>query len=206
MATRRRGDAQHRRLDDELERVQRRLDNLITALGWGRGRQPVINVSWEDAQAYVSWLARKTAKPYRLLSEAEWEYAARGGTTTRYPWGDDPGTNRANFLGSGSKWSGGPRSAPVGSFAPNRFGLHDMIGNVFEWVQDCMHRTYDGAPSDGSAWESGDCSLRVTRGGSFDLDDLEWLVRAAFRDGSRPDYRGANLGFRVVVSPFFSGL
>ena len=134
--------------------------------GWGFGRQPAINVSWEEAQAYVAWLAKKTGKPYRLLSEAEWEYAARGGTATRYPWGDEPGMNRANFFGSGTSWSG-QRSAPVGSFEPNQFGLHDMIGNVFEWVQDCAHRTYDGAPSDGSAWESGDCTTRVMRGGSF---------------------------------------
>jgi formylglycine-generating enzyme required for sulfatase activity len=172
-------------------------------MGWGRGRQPVIGVTWEDARTYVSWLAKKTGKPYRLLSEAEWEYAARGGTTTRYPWGDDAGSNRANYRGSGSKWSD-QGSAPVGSFEPNRFGLHDMIGNVGEWVQDCMHDTYDGAPLDGSAWESSDCTRRVVRGGSYNRPD--WVVRAACRVGGGPGSLGSALGFRVVVSPFFSGL
>jgi formylglycine-generating enzyme required for sulfatase activity len=106
--------------------------------GWGRGRQPVINVSWEDAQAYVAWLTTKTGKGYRPLSEAEAEYAARAGSTTAYPWGEDPGTNRANFGFSGSQWSD-KQTAPVGSFAPNAFGLYDMIGNVWEWTQDCWN-------------------------------------------------------------------
>ena len=121
--------------------------------GWGRGKRPVINVSWEEAQAYVAWLSKKTGQQYRLLSEAEWEYAARAGTTTRYPWGDDPGVNRANFDGSGSQWSS-KQTAPVGSFEPNAFGLHDMIGNVLEWVQDCWNDGYKGAPADGSARET----------------------------------------------------
>ena len=134
--------------------------------GWGRGKRPVINVNWDNAQNYAAWLAKKTGKPYRLLSEAEWEYAARGGTTTRYPWGDEPGTNRANFNGSGSQWSG-KQTAPVGSFEPNAFGLYDMIGNVWEWVEDCWNDSYQSAPTDGSAWESGDCGRRVVRGGSW---------------------------------------
>jgi formylglycine-generating enzyme required for sulfatase activity len=163
--------------------------------GWGRGRRPVINVSWDDAQAYVAWLAKKTGKSYRLLSEAEWEYAARAGTTTRYPWGDAPGTNRANFDGSGSQWSG-KQTAPVGSFEANAFGLHDVIGNVWEWVQDCWNGSYNGAPADGRAWESGDCGQRVLRGGSW--NDQPEDARAANRSRDRPGSRGNDLGFRVA--------
>lgn len=163
--------------------------------GWGRGRRPVINVSWEDAQVYVTWLANKTGKPYRLLSEAEWEYAARAGATTRYPWGDEAGTGRANFFGSGSRWSG-EQTAPVGSFKPNAFGLFDMIGNVWEWVQDCWNYSYDGAHADGSAWESGDCGRRVARGGCW--FNLSQIARAADRYGNKPGYRYYTIGFRVA--------
>ena len=134
-----------------------------------RGRQPVAEVSWEDAQAYVAWLSRKTGEAYRLLSEAEWEYAARAGTTTRYHWGDDIGRNRANCYDDscGDSWD---YTAPVGSFAANAFGLHDVHGNVWEWVEDCWNGNYAGAPSDGSAWESGNCDGRVLRGGSWSVD------------------------------------
>jgi len=163
--------------------------------GWGRGRQPVINVSWDDAQAYVAWLAKKTGKPYRLLSESEWEYAARAGTRTTYPWGNEPGTNRANFVGSGSQWSG-KQAAPVGSFAPNAFGLYDMIGNVWEWTQDCWNDSYAGAPNDGLPWLKGDCGRRVLRGGSWYLDPA--LARAADRIGIEPGIRGNILGFRLA--------
>jgi formylglycine-generating enzyme required for sulfatase activity len=162
--------------------------------GWGRARRPLINVSWEDAQAYVSWMSKRVGKPYRLLTEAEWEYAARAGTTTRYPWGDDPGTNRANFWGSGSKWSG--QTSPVGSFDANKFGLHDMIGNVWEWVQDCWNDSYNGAPGDGRAWESGDCGQRVIRGGSWNFGPLG--NRAASRSRVVSRDRGRYLGFRVA--------
>jgi formylglycine-generating enzyme required for sulfatase activity len=163
--------------------------------GWGRGNRPVINVSWDDAQAYVAWLSKKTGKPYRLLSEAEWEYAARAGTTTRYPWGDEPGTKRANFHDSGSQWSG-KQTSPVGSFEPNAFGLHDMVGNVREWVQDCWNASYKGAPGDGSAWASGDCGQRVVRGGSWDYD--RGYARVANRYGDGPTVRGSDRGFRLA--------
>jgi formylglycine-generating enzyme required for sulfatase activity len=164
--------------------------------GWGRGRQPVINVSWSDAQVYVSWLAKKTGKPYRLLSEAEWEYAARAGKTTRYPWGDEPGTNLANFDGSGSRWSG-RRTAPVGSFEANAFGLHDMIGNVWEWVEDCWNESYGDAPLDGRAWESGDCGRRVLRGGSW--GSKPEVARAAVRGRIEPGNRNyLGVGFRLA--------
>src|SRR6185312_17067818 len=121
--------------------------------GWGRGRQPVINVSWDDAEQYVTWLSRVTGKAYRLLSEAEYEYAERAGTMTTYPWGDDirlKGEPMANCQGCGSKWDV-KQAAPVGSFPPNKFGLYDMAGNVNEWTQDCVHLNYNGAPVDGLA-------------------------------------------------------
>ena len=134
--------------------------------GWGRGRRPVINISWDDAVAYAQWLSAQTGESYRLPSEAEWEYAARAGTETLYSWGNEIGRNRANCSSCGSRWDD-RRTAPVGSFSPNGWGLHDMHGNVLEWVQDCWNGSYRGAPADGSAWESGDCSRRVLRGGSW---------------------------------------
>ena len=162
---------------------------------WGRGRQPVMRVSWNDAQEYVAWLSKKTGKAYRLLSEAEWEYAARGGTTTRYPWGDDPGIKLANFKDSGSQWSG-KQAAPVGSFAANRYGLYDMSGNVWEWTLDCWNENYVGAPVDGKAWESGDCLRRVVRGGSWVF--FPQLARVAVRGRLEPADRFSYLGFRLA--------
>jgi formylglycine-generating enzyme required for sulfatase activity len=119
--------------------------------GWGRDIQPVIHVSWNDAKTYVAWLSKITNKEYRLLTEAEWEYAARAGTTTAYYWGDEIGTNNANCNGCGSRWDA-KQTAPVGQFDRNAFGLYDMIGNVWEWVEDCYHNNYEGAPTNGSAW------------------------------------------------------
>ena len=163
--------------------------------GWGRGTQPVIYVSWDDAQAYVAWLSRMTGKAYRLLTEAEWEYAARGGTQTAYSWGDEVGNGNANCNGCGSQWDN-KRSAPVGSFAPNAFGLHDMHGNVWEWVEDCFHNNYSGAPTDGAPWTEGaDCSRRVVRGGSWGNDPQG--LRSALRSWNTTDVRNFVLGFRV---------
>ena len=120
--------------------------------GWGGGQQPVINVSWDDAGQYATWLSQVTGKRYRLPTEAEYEYATRAGTTTRYPWGDDIGTNNANCGGCGSKWDK-TQTATVGSFAANKLDLHDMVGNVSEWTEDCIHvPDYNGAPTDGSDW------------------------------------------------------
>ena len=162
--------------------------------GWGRGRRPAINVSWADANAYVAWLAKKTGKPYRLLSESEYEYATRAGTTTTYPWGDAIGNNNANCDGCGSQW-GGKETAPAGSFAANNFGLYDMVGNVFEWIEDCWHETYKGAPTKGSAWTTGDCDVRDVRGGAWGYgpDDLH----SADRGRLEADLRRANVGFRI---------
>jgi formylglycine-generating enzyme required for sulfatase activity len=133
--------------------------------GWGRGRRPVINVSWEDAQNYVSWLAKKAGRPYRLLSEAEWEYAARAGTTTAYSTGSSIRTKQSQFSGySDTEWGDARKTVAVGTFTPNAFGLYDMHGNVGEWVEDWWNPNYEGAPADGSAWCSGNKRQRVIRG------------------------------------------
>ena len=163
--------------------------------GWGRGRRPVIHVSWEDAQNYVRWLSEETGKPYRLLSEAEWEYVARAGTTTRYTWGDEIGRNRANCYRCGSQWDA-EQTAPVGMFAANAFGLHDVHGNVWEWTEDCWNKGYAGAPSNGGAWESGECSSRVLRGGSW--DDVPRDLRSADRSRGTAGNRSGNNGFRLA--------
>ena len=165
--------------------------------GWGRGDRPVVNVSFDDVQTYLGWLSRATGGPFRLPSEAEWEYAARAGTETRYSWGDDIGTNRANCDGCGSQWDD-RETAPVGSFDPNPFGLYDMHGNVWEWVQDCWNDSYRGAPSDGSPWLRGSCDRRVARGGSWGA--FPGSVRAAVRSGGSTGYRIDFVGFRVARS------
>ncbi len=164
--------------------------------GWGRGRRPVINVAWEDAQAYVAWLSARTGQRYRLLTEAEWEYVTRAGTTTRYWWGDDVGRNRANCQECGSRWDDS-ETAPVGSFPANAFGLHDSLGNVWEWVEDCYNPNYRAAPTDGGAWLGGkDCTRRVLRGGSWDNTPL--IIRVTERIGGEAKARSNNVGFRVA--------
>jgi formylglycine-generating enzyme required for sulfatase activity len=162
--------------------------------GWGGGKQPVINVSWDDAETYVKWLARMTGKPYRLPSEAEWEYVERAGTQTAYSWGDEFSKGHANCNGCGSQWDN-LQPAPVGSFAADAWGLYDMQGNVWQWVEDCYHDNYDGAPTDGSLWQSGDCRQRVMRGGS--CYSVPRRLRSADRQGKLTEYRGNDLGFRV---------
>ena len=163
--------------------------------GWGRGRRPVIRVSWEDAVAYTKWLSEQTGERYRLPTEAEWEYAARAGSVTAYSWGNEIGSNRANCDGCGSQWDN-RQTAPVGLFSPNGWGLHDLHGNVWEWVQDCRNESYRGAPVDGSAWESGDCSQRVLRGGSW--YSSPWFLRSAVRSRDGTSSRGDDIGFRVA--------
>jgi formylglycine-generating enzyme required for sulfatase activity len=163
--------------------------------GFGRGTRPVINVSWDDAQQYVAWFAKMTGRPYRLLTEAEWEYAARGGSTTAYFWGDDIGKENANCSGCGSQWDN-RQTSPVGSFNPNAFGLYDMAGNVWQWVQDCYHGNYDAAPTDGSAWPIDDCSQHVVRGGSWCY--LPQNIRSAGRSWNPTVCRHGNIGFRLA--------
>jgi formylglycine-generating enzyme required for sulfatase activity len=163
--------------------------------GWGGDDRPVMNVSWDDAKQYVAWLSRITGKDYRLLSEAEWEYAARAGTTTTYSWGEEIGKGNANCDGCGSQWDK-KQTAPVGSFKPNAWGLYDMHGNVFEWVEDPSH-DYRDAPTDGSPWEKdGEASQRVVRGGSW--FDNPQLLRSAYRYGLTTYYRNGSLGFRLA--------
>jgi formylglycine-generating enzyme required for sulfatase activity len=160
--------------------------------GMGRDMKPVINVSWDDAQQYVAWLSKMTGRPYRLLMEAEWEYVARAGTTTAYYWGNEIGQGNANCNGCGSNYR---ETSPVGSFKPNAFGLYDMAGNVWQWVQDCYHDNYSEAPPHGSAWTSEDCSRRVLRGGSWSNGPRN--LRSAIRQGGTTGRRNGNLGFRV---------
>ena len=162
---------------------------------WGRGRMPAINVSWNDAKQYAAWLSQVTGQQYRLLTEAEWEFAARAGAATRYSWGNSPGEGEANCDGCGSRWDL-RQTAPAGAFKPNAFGLHDMQGNVWEWVEDAWHDDYDGAPNDGSAWASGDPDYRVVRGGSWRNETA--VIRAAIRDKRNIHVRFDTLGFRVA--------
>jgi formylglycine-generating enzyme required for sulfatase activity len=169
-------------------------DPHISEHGWGRGRQPAINVSWDDAKTYVAWLSRITGKPYRLLSEAEWEYAARAGSPTAYPWGNEIGKGKANCDGCGSQWDS-KQTAPIGSFPANAFGLYDMNGNVLEWVEDCYHPNYDEAPRNGSPWTTGDCGRHVTRGGSWEDEPKD--LRSASRHYNSIGNRYPGLGFRV---------
>lgn len=171
---------------------------------------PVVCVTWGEAQAYARWVSTKTGHKYRLLSEAEWEYTARGGTTTAFPWGNAASHEHANYgkdtccapLVSGrDRWE---FTSPVGSFPPNPFGLYDMHGNVFEWVQDCYAESYAGHPSDGSAYEMKDCRYRVARGGVY--GDRPAVMRSAGRNYAPPEdsdmtienYRSAGFGLRVA--------
>ena len=164
--------------------------------GWGRGNRPVIRLKWNDAQSYVSWLSQQTGRQYRLPSEAEWEYAARAGTETTYDWGDEAGDNRANCDGCGSRWDG-TQTAPVGSFAPNPWGLYDVHGNVWEWTQDCKGSSnYTGAPTDGSAWLAEPCSMRILRGGGWDSHPD--FCRASYRGSGDVGLGTDVMGLRVV--------
>ena len=164
---------------------------------------PVVCVSWEDARAYVRWLSRETGEAYRLLSEAEWEYVARAGTTGPFHFGATISTAQANYdgnytYGSGRKGEYRQRTEPVGSFPANAYGVHDVHGNVDEWVEDCWHDSYRGAPADGSARTVGeDCVGRVLRGGSWGSGPQ--YLRSADRDRSSPPGSGSSLaGFRVA--------
>ncbi|MEE8320928.1 MAG: formylglycine-generating enzyme family protein [Gammaproteobacteria bacterium] len=171
--------------------------------GLGRGDWPVINVSWKDAQSFITWLNKKTGGNYRLPSEAEWEYAAREGGIKKYSWGDRASHEYANYGKEeccGKQAVGHERwgdLAPVGQLPANDFGLYDMHGNVWEWAADCWHPTYIGAPANGTVWiQGGQCNLRVSRGGSF--NNRPRNVRSASRTWNSLTFRYNNLGFRLA--------
>jgi formylglycine-generating enzyme required for sulfatase activity len=171
--------------------------------GWGRDSNPAMNISWEDAKAYAAWLSAKTGKTYRLLSEAEWEYAARAGSIAAYPYTDGLSPSKANYDastdGTGPSDVNRQRTVPVGSFLPNAFGLYDMQGNVSEWVEDCWNDEYTAAaPTDGSAWVAGDCKGHVVRGGSW--EDSATELRSAARTGGAKDDRFYTDGVRIARS------
>ena len=170
--------------------------------GWGRGKQPVIDVSWDDAKKYVAWLSKKTGKPYRLPSEAEWEYAARAGAGTPFAFGATISSAQANYDGT-TAYGSGPtgvnrqKTMPVGSFPANAFGLHDMHGNVWEWLEDCWSEEYGPkTPANGAPYGNGNCDGRVMRGGSW--EDYPGDIRAAARVGSNTDDQSWADGFRVA--------
>ena len=164
----------------------------------GKDDAPVTNVSWNDTQQFTEWLSRVTQKQYRLPSEAEWEYPARGGTQTKYWWGDQPAAGMANCKGCNEPYDA-TQPMKVGSVKPNPFGLYDMGGGVAQWVADCWHRSYQAAPTDGSTWLDVDCSSRVIRSGSW-KNDLSY-VRPASRDKYDTNVRYPTHGFRVARSP-----
>jgi formylglycine-generating enzyme required for sulfatase activity len=174
--------------------------------GWGRDRRPVINVSYRQAIAYTEWLTTRTGKHYRLLSEAEWEYAARANAIgSNYAGSACANANVYDNVGHARFAFNRPHfdcddgfaaSAPVGSFAPNAFGLYDMLGNAWEWVEDCFNGNYQGAPQDGSAWHAGNCELRVLRGGGWDSGPLRARFAQRFHNGKLE--RNDGLGFRVA--------
>jgi formylglycine-generating enzyme required for sulfatase activity len=168
---------------------------------WGRGTRPVINITWEQVKQYVAWLSKMTGQTYRLLTEAEWEYAARAGTNTAYPWGNEIGNGNANCSGCGSQWADdeeNPKTAPVASFPPNAFRLHDMNGNVWEWVEDCYQSNYNEAPTDGLALITRDCINHVIRGGSWIVWRFPQSARSASRDHYAKDQLRSYVGFRVA--------
>ena len=174
-----------------------RVDDLVQQgrkLDTGDGKKPVVYVSWHQAKQYVEWLSRMTEKPYRLLTEAEWQYSTRAGTSKPYYWGDEIGTGNANCDGCGSQQDK-KETTPVGKFARNAFDLYDMVGNVWQWVEDCGHDDYNGAPTDGTAWR-GKCDNRVTVGGSWFQKPSE--LRSANRAFTPPDTRLDGLGIRIA--------
>ena len=166
-------------------------------IGFGRDRRPAMLVSFEDARDYTQWLSQRTGRAYRLPSESEWEYTARAGSETRFPWGDDVGRGNANCDECGSRWDD-ERTAPVGSFPANAFGVHDMVGNLYEWVADCGSEGYAGTPSDGSAAGPDDdgCKWRMIRGGSW--LSLPRASRPANRVRVPVAFHDINTGFRVA--------
>jgi formylglycine-generating enzyme required for sulfatase activity len=162
---------------------------------WGRGKRPVVGVSWDDANAYTTWLSQQTGHRYRLPSEAEWEYAARGNSPTRFWWGSELKDGRAVCFDCGTVWDN-RKTVPVASFAPNAFGLYDTAGNVMEWVGDCWNPDYSEAPTDARVRTDGDCTVRAARGGASNRPALS--MRSAARFHFARETRVNMLGFRVA--------
>jgi len=160
---------------------------------WGRGNRAVAYVNWADVSEYLDWISRKTGSTYRLPTEAEWEYFARAGTTTLYPWGDESVSGKAVCL---SCEVGSVMTIEAGKLEPNGFGLYDTVGSQKEWVQDCWNAGYNDAPADGTAWVTGDCSRRVVRGGAW--YDSARFIRSASRAGAVAQERLDIIGFRLV--------
>ena len=158
---------------------------------------PATCLTWDEAKAYVAWLAKKTGRPYRMMSEAEFEYANRAGSTTTFWWGDDIGKNHANCNGCGSQWDR-KMASPERSFPPNPFGLYDTAGNAWSWMADCWNDSYVGAPADGSPWVTGDCTTRTVRGAGWSTN--YWILRAARRVGDAAAGRHGTVGFRVAFT------
>jgi formylglycine-generating enzyme required for sulfatase activity len=189
--------------DKDWQAVTSRAARQPNDNGWGRGDGPVIDVGWDDAKAYATWLSQKSGNNYRLPSEAEWEYACRAGTTTPFWWGKAITPEQANYNGSADPYKGGGnkgeyrrKTLPVKSFEPNPWGIYQVHGNVWEWCEDCWNDSYNGAPGDGSAWSAGNCSQRVLRGGSW--GNIPWHLRAAARVRYDSELRRYAAGFRVA--------
>lgn len=192
----------------EFDKFAKATDSRLPEdFGWGRDNQPVLNISWNEAQSYVVWLTKETGEPYRLPSESEWEYAARAGSKTAFSFGDDVAKlcEYANHADSSTKFSWRNTScsddissqpATVGNYKANSWGLHDMHGNVWEWLQDCWYEDYSDAPTDGSARTNKDCDTRVVRGGSFTGSTS--MVSSSCRIPTPADYPSHLYGFRVA--------
>ena len=168
---------------------------------WWCSRLPVVRVNWDDAMVYCQWLSVQTGQDYRLPSEAEWEYACRAGTATPFHFGDSISTDQANYNGNstyghGAKGEYREHKVSVGTLPPNPWGLHEVHGNVWEWCADCWNDDYEGAPTDGSAWQHGNCRRRMQRGGSWGFGPAD--MRSAFRTAIETDFRGGDFGFRVA--------
>jgi formylglycine-generating enzyme required for sulfatase activity len=186
----------------EQGKVEERNERSFRNPGFAQdGNHPAVCVNWIDAKAYVEWLTRKTGRVYRLLTESEWEYAARAGTATPFWWGAAISTDQANYDGNSTYAGGGKgedrqKTVPVESFGPNPWGLYQVHGNAFEWVEDCWNDNYQNAPADDSVNLSGNCSRHVRRGGAWNY--IAPTLRAAYRDARAAALRGSNIGFRVA--------
>ncbi len=178
---------------DQFAKATKR--KLPGSTGWDRKTHPVINVSWDDALAYTQWLSKQTGKQYRLLSESAWEYVARAGSRSSFWWGTKAGSSNAHCFNCDSDYNTG-KPAKIGTYKPNLFGLYDTAGNLFEWVHDCYHRNYDGAPADGSVWEGGDCKVRIVRGGAYRSPASS--MRSENREKFPSDRGQYNVGIRVA--------